>query len=286
MEFYLVDDLECDLTIFHPYRTLMALCGKEGNSKNAEAEAGEVGVGVDDGPRYWGTGEGKLLLQEGALQMAWYISLPSTFPAKANFVYRFIINDTYRSDLHLLYPPHLIAIAAVYLTLVLHASTKSSVQPSSTTQSQSQISRSSPPPRRSSRMSSSNSIKKTPQDIIGFMAGLNISLPLIATIAQEIISLYTLWDRYNDDKTSSDSARGAISNSRGSSPSAGMKRNASGTAVVRTSQKISDRQPSQEYHSSNNVFTPISLTQMFLRMRERRIADLTHPASGRPPAVN
>lgn len=70
MEFYLVDDLECDLTIFHPYRTLMALCGKENGA--GSAEAGELGIGIDDGPRYWGTGEGKLELQEGPLQMAWY----------------------------------------------------------------------------------------------------------------------------------------------------------------------------------------------------------------------
>lgn len=70
MEFYLVDDLECDLTVFHPYRTLMALCGKDSGA--SAAEAGELGIGIDDGPRYWGTGEGKLELQEGPLQMAWY----------------------------------------------------------------------------------------------------------------------------------------------------------------------------------------------------------------------
>lgn len=80
MEFYLVDDLECDLIIFHPYRTLMTLCGKEGSLLSADAEAGEVGVGVQDGSRYWGTGEGKLELQEPALQMAWCVlQLPSRF---------------------------------------------------------------------------------------------------------------------------------------------------------------------------------------------------------------
>ena len=75
MEFYLVDDLECDLVIFHPYRTLMALCGKEGGSTaSLDAEAGEVGIGIQDGPRYWGTGEGKLELPEPALQLAWCAS--------------------------------------------------------------------------------------------------------------------------------------------------------------------------------------------------------------------
>jgi hypothetical protein len=50
----------------------MTLCRKEGASDDADTEAGEVGVGIDSGPRYWGTGEGQLELQEGALQMAWY----------------------------------------------------------------------------------------------------------------------------------------------------------------------------------------------------------------------
>ena len=79
MEFYLVDDLECDLTVFHPYRTLLTLCKKEGGGSDSsaapnEAEAGELGVGGNDeeGPRYWGTGEGQLELSDSALQMAWY----------------------------------------------------------------------------------------------------------------------------------------------------------------------------------------------------------------------
>ena len=38
--------------------------------------------------------------------------------------YRFIINDTYRSEICLLYPPHMIAIAAIYLTLVLNDKTR------------------------------------------------------------------------------------------------------------------------------------------------------------------
>lgn len=73
MEFYLVDELECDLAVFHPYRTLMTLCGKEGGAAVPEAEAGEADADDVDGPRYWGTGEGKLELQEGALQMAWCV---------------------------------------------------------------------------------------------------------------------------------------------------------------------------------------------------------------------
>jgi len=78
MEFYLVDDLECDLIVFHPYRTLLTLCRKEGDEGSAvseDGEAGEVGTGVDDGPRYWGSGEGQLELAPEALQTAWKVLL-------------------------------------------------------------------------------------------------------------------------------------------------------------------------------------------------------------------
>lgn len=72
MEFYLVSDLGCDLVVFHPYRTLLTLCGREA-AHAVVSEAGEVGVGIDNGPRYWGTGEGKLELEEGPLQTAWHV---------------------------------------------------------------------------------------------------------------------------------------------------------------------------------------------------------------------
>jgi cyclin C len=78
MEFYLMDDLECDLTVFHPYRTLLTICKKEISDSSSlfgseEGEADEVGVGVggDDSLRYWGTGDGQLELTDGALQTAW-----------------------------------------------------------------------------------------------------------------------------------------------------------------------------------------------------------------------
>jgi cyclin C len=77
MEFYLVDDLECDLVVFHPYRTLLALCKKEASATSSSAsEEGEaedlIGVGIDDGPRYWGTGDGQLEFPTTSLQTAWY----------------------------------------------------------------------------------------------------------------------------------------------------------------------------------------------------------------------
>ncbi|KAH9968051.1 cyclin-like protein [Russula dissimulans] len=234
MEFYLVSDLECDLIVFHPYRTLLTLCGKEA-AQAVVSEAGEVGVGIDNGPRYWGTGEGRLELEEGPLQTAW-----------------FIINDTYRSELCLLYPPHMIAIAAIYLTLVLNDKTREAIQAQSTAPA--------PAPRRSSRTTSSGSAHRgkpasapppPPQDFVGFMAGLRVSLPTVAMIAQEILSLYALWERYSD-----------------AAPESGLGASAAGDSA------------------GDDVVTPAFLTQLLMRMREARLADLAHPASGQSMAMN
>ena len=54
MEFYLVTGLESHLIVFHPYRTLTALCRKE-SAGQSMAEAGDVGAEVDDEPHYRGT---------------------------------------------------------------------------------------------------------------------------------------------------------------------------------------------------------------------------------------
>ncbi|KAG5645287.1 hypothetical protein DXG03_006589 [Asterophora parasitica] len=257
MEFYLVDDLECDLVVFHPYRTLLTLCKKEvANNASVEAEAGELGVGLDfeDGARYWGTSESQLELSEGALQTAW-----------------FIINDTYRSDLCLIHPPYLIAIAAIYLTFVLHVPTRQTVPPSLPA---------APQPRRSSRQAHHASDEpKKQQDPIGFFAGLNVSLPLIATVAQEILSLYALWERYKEGPP--DAARAGQSPASGSVSPA--KRSATGSSAG-TPMDAEDN--ADGWAEEEEFVTPKFLSGLLTRMREGRLGDMSHPASGRPVAIN
>lgn len=255
MEFYLVADLECDLTVFHPYRTLLAICKKE-SSNDLQTEAGEVGVGVDDGPRYWGSGDGQLELPDDAFQLAWSI-----------------INDTYRSDLCLLYPPHLLAITALYLTVVLHGPTRELLQQRSHSVEATPVHSS---PRRSSRQSSSTSLshgKKPSQDFVAFFAELNVSMPLVATIAQEIISLYTLWERYLEDSDLVDSARSAFYGHAQAQPGA------SHSGVSTPVESLEDAQ-------RPNSATPTFLLQVLTRMRESRLSDMAHASSGRPVAVN
>lgn len=81
MEFYLLEDLDFDLIVFHPYRSLQALFARY--EAVQESEAGEVSSGsgsiasfYNDGERYWGTGEGRLEgVEDGAIQMAWLVVL-------------------------------------------------------------------------------------------------------------------------------------------------------------------------------------------------------------------
>jgi len=196
MEFYLVDELECDLVVFHPYRTLMTLCGKDDGTAASVIEAGELGVGgielVPAGPgevwegngikRYWGSGEGKLLLDDKTLQLAWLI-----------------INDTYRTDVCMKYPPFVIAIAAIYLALVNHDCCSQS-SPSVTTPLVNIRAT-----RRTSHPGLSSVGGGHGPDPVTFLAKLNVSMSSIASIAQEMISLYSLWSRYSDDSGSGSS---------------------------------------------------------------------------------
>ncbi|KAF7294389.1 CYCLIN domain-containing protein [Mycena kentingensis (nom. inval.)] len=224
MEFYLVDDLDCDLTVFHPYRTLLALCKSLDDKNEEESEAGEVGVGVSsaEGPRYWGTGQGQLELPSSGLQTAW-----------------FIINDTFRSELCLLHPPHLIAIAAIYLTCVFHPATHESVASALGSSQEQHVSAptTSAGPRRSSRNVPTPD-RPGVQDPVAFLASLNVSLPLIASIAQEIIGMYALWERYREGET----------------PSAGNT-------------------PDSSRDDDETSVTPAILTSILTRMREARMQD-------------
>lgn len=71
MEFYLLEELDFNMIVYHPYRSLMTL-------------AQDLGTKNED------------------VQWAWYV-----------------INDSYRTDMCLLYPPHVVAAAALYLQIAL-----------------------------------------------------------------------------------------------------------------------------------------------------------------------
>ena len=220
---------------------------------------------------------------------------------------RSIVNDTYRSQLCLLHPPHLIAIAAIYLTFILHPPVRPDQSQSSDQDGLVEISPEHSPvkqPRRSSRQASHASLAvpaspKKPQDPIAFLSELNISLPLIATIAQEIISLYTLWDQYRED-VSPDTSKltRELTNSPmpfGSSPkklgsitrTESMRTSTSGVGTPGADGK--DESAETMNVADGNFITPSFLSSVLQKMREARlmgVAPATPTITTRSVAVN
>jgi cyclin C len=223
---------------------------------------------------------------------------------------RSIVNDTYRSDLCLLYPPHIIAIAALYLTFILNPSMRDVVlthlhtehEHSHVETADKSQSTPTPQPRRSSRQAHHTApaeSPKKPQDPITFLSELNVSLPLIATVAQEIISLYSLWDRYKEDAMPeaprptrdpaqspfSGSASGSASPAKRSAPESRSASLNAGNSNAGTPMDTKE-DPGESGYNEGNYMTPAFLSAILVKMREARLADMSHPASGRPVAIN
>ncbi|KAE9393119.1 hypothetical protein BT96DRAFT_999743 [Gymnopus androsaceus JB14] len=259
MEFYLVDDLECDLVVFHPYRTLLALCRKDAE---VEAEAGELGTGIgaEDGPRYWGSGRGRLELSEGALQTP-----------------RFIINNIYCSQLCLLYPLHLIAISAIYLTLVLHTPTQNTIFDETTTRRQ-QIS------------TLWSRYKEEP----GAVPGPGIEAQAPSQQPQRFLSPYGMLSPAMTKRVGGGSGSGTPeSQSRtglmedlfreGSFGSPSSQQSAGATPGAGTG--TASGGPEWRFGYGHTI-TPLILPMLLKRMREQKLSDMMHLSSGRPVAVN
>lgn len=121
-EFYLLEELEFYLIVWHPYRSLTQICNELG-------------------------------MRESGLQYAW-----------------FIVNDSYRTDVCLLYPPHLIALAAIYLTVVLN---HADFAPGSAGDQ---------------------------RDMKQWFADLNVDIKSIIEISQEILSIYEVWADWKEEK--------------------------------------------------------------------------------------
>jgi cyclin C len=77
MEFYLLEDLEFDLIVFHPYRTLAAVCGREpvdaGEFPDESARIDEEASAAEKVDRLFGKGSGQpgSDVEDSILQMAW-----------------------------------------------------------------------------------------------------------------------------------------------------------------------------------------------------------------------
>ncbi|KAF9386740.1 hypothetical protein CPB97_003381 [Podila verticillata] len=183
-EFYLLEELDFYLIVYHPYRDL-TLIAKD------------------------------LKLEESNLQTAW-----------------FVLNDSYRTDVCLLYAPHMIALAALYIICVVHA--ERFVENTSSSQSTSGGGGGGGGPEESSVSSHishnphntmhlhtqlhSMASKKgttgatgtsgTPsmeghginnRNMVQWFADLNVDVEEIIEITQEMLSLYDIWKNYNEE---------------------------------------------------------------------------------------
>ncbi|KAF9935827.1 hypothetical protein BGZ65_002966 [Modicella reniformis] len=181
-EFYLLEELEFYLIVYHPYRDL-TLIAKE------------------------------LKIEESNLQTAW-----------------FVINDSYRTDVCLLYAPHMIALAALYIICVVHAEryTDSNNNTSGnnplgddsgsnmiTSHTHSSIHLHTQLHTMASKKGGSHHHHQhhhhhhhhpnneghgiNNRNMIQWFADLNVDIEEIIEITQEMLALYTIWKDYNEE---------------------------------------------------------------------------------------
>lgn len=136
MEFYLLEELDCDLVVFHPYATLAALAR------------------APDTP-----------LDGNTLQMAWLV-----------------VNDMYRTELPLQYPPYVLAVASVYLALVLQPQSAQTLRAGLAARASPPAGSESPPP-------------VPADDAVALLARLNVSLTAVAQVSQAMLAHYELCHR-------------------------------------------------------------------------------------------
>jgi cyclin C len=91
-------------------------------------------------------------------------------------VIRFVINDSFRIDVCLRYPPHVITLAALYMTCILQPDDVNTLATDTSA---------------TSTASLSDRLKQ-------WFAGISTPLDKVAEVTQQLINLYNVWDTYND----------------------------------------------------------------------------------------
>ena len=148
-EFFMISEMNCQLIIHHPYRTLMAL-------------------------------QTDLKLLPDEVSLSWSI-----------------INDHYLTDIPLLYPPHVMAVTAIFLALVLkptQAGLQSANAAAALTSSLSNLNNA-----QSSSQSeaiSSVTAQGRVQNLVKWLAEGEVDVKAMIDCTQEIISLYEVWEQY------------------------------------------------------------------------------------------
>ncbi|KAI9809953.1 MAG: hypothetical protein M1825_000386 [Sarcosagium campestre] len=159
-EFSLISEMNSQLIVHHPYRTLSDL-------------------------------QSILSLSQDEASLAWSV-----------------VNDHYLTDLPLLYPPHIIAVTATFLTLVLkpsHTGSQSGGTSASSVISAIQAASNGATPSPTSPSSGgakgaqpSNGPPSKVQMLVSWTTQSEMNIEEVIDSTQEIISLYEVWEQYNE----------------------------------------------------------------------------------------
>ena len=115
-----------------------------------------------------------------------------TEPIEAQLTaYRFVINDTYRTDVHLLYPPYVISLAVLYIGFCFVA--KNNPTGTRTTRGTSfQVTNQAS----SAETNAALGLEAPPTGVAEFFASFEVSLPVLFACVQDIIVLYPIWEAF------------------------------------------------------------------------------------------
>jgi len=114
-----------------------------------------------------------------------------------------VVNDSYATDLHLLYPPHVIAITAIFLAVVLRPATNAGLAAHSASHASSS---SSATPAMSgttaqSALAGFAGLKQAGPKLgklVDWLAESSVDMEAIVDATQEMVSLYQCWEEYNE----------------------------------------------------------------------------------------
>lgn len=206
------------------------------------------------------------------------------------------MNDTYRSPVHLLYPPHMIALAVLYIgfTLTRLAPSDRSRTRASSSQLQTLAA--------SIQANEALGLPPPPAGAAEFMASFEVSLPFLLACVQDIVSLYPIWEEFDPARKSAAAqqqqqqqaqaqAAATAANSGAPSPVGGgaitpgmtlaQAAAASGkidpVAVLRSLQKPAEGGAAGMAAGKTERFGPVEAEALVRRMIEERMVDLNHP---------
>ena len=148
-EFYLISEMNSQLIIHHPYRTLQEL-------------QATLNMGQDD------------------VSLAWSV-----------------INDHYMTDLPILYPPHVIAVTAIFFALTLKPTQAALQQAASTAAALTNL----PQLLKDTSVAeagNSNTAPNKVQNFVGWLAEGEVDIKAVMDCLQEIISLYEVLEPYDE----------------------------------------------------------------------------------------